>query len=89
MKNEISVGLIGLGTVGTGTFRILRDNAELIKSRLGIPVKVRKIAVKDLKRSRGIEVPPGLLTERAADVVNDPAIDVVVELIGDTNRPEN
>ena len=82
MKNEISVGLIGLGTVGTGTFRILRDNAELIKSRLGIPVKVRKIAVKDLKRSRGIEVPPDLLTERAADVVNDPAIDVVVELIG-------
>ena len=53
--------------MGTGRFRILRDNAEFIKSRLGIPVKSVKIAVRDLKRGRGIEVPPDLLTERAAE----------------------
>src|SRR5215467_7104465 len=82
MKQEISVGLVGLGTVGTGTFRILRDNADLIRSRLGIPIRVRKIAVRDLGRPRGLEVPASLLTDKATDVVNDPEIDVVVELIG-------
>jgi homoserine dehydrogenase len=82
MKQEISVGLIGFGTVGTGTFRILRDNAELIQSRLGVPVKVRKIAVREIGRSREIQVPVALLTDNADEVVNDPEIDVVVELIG-------
>jgi homoserine dehydrogenase len=82
MKQEISVGLIGFGTVGTGTFRILRDNAELIQSRLGVPVKVRKIAVREIGRSREIQVPAALLTDNADEVVNDPEIDVVVELIG-------
>jgi homoserine dehydrogenase len=82
MKQEISVGLIGFGTVGTGTFRILRDNAELIQSKLGVPVKVRKIAVREIGRSREIEVPAALLTDNPDEVVNDPAIDVVVELIG-------
>jgi homoserine dehydrogenase len=82
MKQEISVGLIGFGTVGTGTFRILRDNAELIQSRLGIPVKVRKIAVREIGRTREIQVPAALLTDNPDEVVNDPEIDVVVELIG-------
>jgi homoserine dehydrogenase len=82
MKQEISVGLIGLGTVGTGTFRILRDNAELIQSRLGVPVTVRKIAVRKIGQSREIQVPAALLTDNADEVVNDPEIDVVAELIG-------
>jgi homoserine dehydrogenase len=82
MKQEISVGLIGFGTVGTGTFRILRDNAEIIQSRVGVPVKVRKIAVRQIGRGRAVEVPPSLLTDKAIDVVNDPEIDVVVEVIG-------
>ena len=82
MKQQISVGLIGFGTVGTGTFRILRDNAELIQSRLGVPVKVKKIAVRDINRSREIQVSAALLTDNPDEVVNDPEIDVVVELIG-------
>src|SRR5438045_9628346 len=82
MKQKISVGLIGLGTVGTGTFRILKENAELIRNRVGVPVEITRIAVRDPKRDRGIAVPSGVLTTNPSDVINDPNIDIVVELIG-------
>jgi homoserine dehydrogenase len=82
MKQKITVGMIGLGTVGSGTLRILRDNAELIRQRVGVPVEVVKIAVRDLTRDRGLNIPGAMLTREPADIVNDPAIDVVVEVIG-------
>ena len=74
--------MIGLGTVGTGTLRILRENAEVIQRRVGIPVEVTKVAVRDLKRDRGIAIPDGLLTTDPSEIVKDPDIDIVVELIG-------
>ena len=82
MRQKISIGLIGLGTVGTGAFRILRDNADLIRNRVGVPVEINKIAVRDAKRDRGITIPAGLLTTNPADVINDPDIDIIAELIG-------
>ena len=74
--------MIGLGTVGTGAFRILRENAQIIQRRVGIPVEVTKVAVRDLKRDRGIAIPDGLLTTDASRIIEDPEIDIVVELIG-------
>jgi len=82
MKQKITVGMIGLGTVGGGTLRILQDNAELIRQRVGVPIEVVKIAVRDLTRDRGMNIPSAMLTREPADVVNDPAIDIVVEVIG-------
>src|ERR1051326_8497379 len=82
MKQKISVGLIGLGTVGTGTFRILRENAELIRNLVGIPVEITRIAVRDTKRDRGITIAPGTLTTNPSHIINDPNIDIVAELIG-------
>src|SRR5438445_8221207 len=82
MKQKITVGMIGLGTVGTGAFRILRDNAELIRHRVGVPIEVTKIAVRDIGRDRGLNVSSSLLTTNASEVVDDPAIDIVVEVIG-------
>ena len=82
MKQKISVGLIGLGTVGTGTFRILQENAELIRNRVGVPIEVTKIAVRDAKRDRGIAIPSGMLTKNPAEIIDDPNIDIVAELIG-------
>ena len=82
MKQKISVGLIGLGTVGTGTFRILQENAELIRNRVGIPIEVTKIAVRDAKRDRGIAIPAGMLTKNPGEIIDDPNIDIVAELIG-------
>jgi homoserine dehydrogenase len=82
LKQKIKVGLIGLGTVGSGTFRILRDNAELIRHRVGVPIEVVKIAVRDTARDRGLDIPRSLLTDKPSHIVDDPTIDIVVELIG-------
>jgi len=82
MKQKINVGIIGLGTVGSGAFRILRDNAELIRHRVGVPIDVVKIAVRDVGRDRGLDIPPSLLTDKPSLIVDDPNIDIVVELMG-------
>src|SRR5881396_1843267 len=82
MKQKINVGIIGLGTVGSGAFRILRDNAELIRHRVGVPVEVTKIAVRDAARDRGVVIPAGVLTTNPSQVIDDPNIDIVIELIG-------
>ena len=82
MKQKISVGLIGLGTVGTGALRILQENAELIRNRVGVPVEITKIAVRDTKRDRGIAIAPGTLTNNPSHIIDDPNIDIVAELIG-------
>src|SRR5437870_6291574 len=81
MKQKINVGIIGLGTVGSGAFRILRDNAELIRYRVGGPVEVTRIAVRDATRDRGVAIPAGVLTTNPSQVIDDPNIDIVIELI--------
>jgi homoserine dehydrogenase len=81
-RDVISVGIIGFGTVGTGTAKILLENSGLIKRRTGIDFVLKKIADRDIKRDRGIKVPEGVLTTDANALINDPNIDIVVELIG-------
>ncbi len=84
-KNKIYLGIIGFGTVGTGTTKILLENADLIKKRTGIDFVIKRIADLDIKRDRGIKLPEGILTTDAKLIVNDPEIDIVVELIGGIN----
>jgi homoserine dehydrogenase len=81
-KDSINVGLIGFGTVGTGTARILIENADIIRRRLGVPVVLKKISDLDVKRERGIALKGVQLTTNAQDIFTDSEIDVVVELIG-------
>ena len=71
--NKLKIGLIGLGTVGCGVYKTIQniDNVEIVK-----------IAVKNINKPRSVEVPREMLTDNPYDVVNDPSIDVVVELIG-------
>jgi homoserine dehydrogenase len=82
MRQKINVGIIGLGTVGSGALRILRENAQLIAHRVGVPVDVTKVAVRDVKRDRGIAISPAMLTTNPFQIIEDPNIDIVVELIG-------
>ncbi|MGH7257711.1 MAG: homoserine dehydrogenase, partial [Nitrospiraceae bacterium] len=82
MKSEIGVGIIGYGTVGMGVARILLDNASLIQRRVGVPIKLVGIADLDILRDRGLLLPPGILTTRVKDIIENPHVDVVVELIG-------
>ncbi len=78
----INVGIIGFGTVGTGTVRILLENKDVLKERLGFEINLRRIAVRDIVRDRGVKVPEGVLTMDVDAILNDPHIDIVVELIG-------
>jgi homoserine dehydrogenase len=80
----INVGVIGFGTVGTGTVRILLNNRDLLKERSGISINLRRIADVDVKRDRGIKLPKGVLTSDAGALISDPEIKIVVELIGGT-----
>lgn len=82
MKEYISVGIIGFGTVGTGTVRILLNNNEIIRERTGLDIRLKRIADLDIKRDRGVKVHEGILTTRAEDVLDDEEIDIVIELIG-------
>jgi len=79
---SINVGIIGFGTVGTGTARILIENADIIRRRLGASVALKAISDLDIRRDRGIKLEGVKLTTRAQDIFTDPDIDVVVELIG-------
>ncbi|HEY5995375.1 MAG TPA: homoserine dehydrogenase [Candidatus Deferrimicrobiaceae bacterium] len=81
---EIGIGIIGCGTVGTGTAKLLLDNAGLIRRRIGVPARIVRIADVDLTRDRGLGLPTDVFTTDAMAVVRDPAIQVVVELIGGT-----
>jgi len=79
---KIQIGIVGFGTVGTGVLRILRSSSKVIRERLGATIVVRKIADLDIKSDRGIKVNKNLLTKNVGEVLNNPSIDVVVELIG-------
>ncbi len=81
-SRSIKVGIIGFGTVGTGTTRILIENAGIIQRRLGAPVTLKKISDLDINRDRGISLKGVQLTTNAQEVLTDPEIDIVVELIG-------
>lgn len=81
---EIGVGIVGCGTVGTGTARLLLDNAELIRRRIGVPVRIVRIADVDLARDRGLKLPADVFTTDAMSVVNHPDVRIVIELVGGT-----
>ena len=74
--NKLRIGIIGLGTVGSGVYKTLQDMDN---------IEVVKIAVKNINKPRSVEVPPTMLTDNPYDVVNDSSIDVIVELIGGVN----
>src|SRR5688500_12299382 len=79
-KRVIRVGLLGFGTVGTGTYRMLADNRQAITSKIGLPVEIVRIGIKNPGKER--IVGPDMLTTDLESVVLDPAIDVVIELMG-------
>ena len=80
--NAIQIGLIGFGTVGTGVVRILQENSRLLEERLGGSIVLKKIADVDITRDRGVKINPGLLTQDPGEIINDPSIPIVIELIG-------
>jgi len=81
---QVNLGMIGGGTVGSGVLHALQQNGDLISARLGIKISLRKVAVKSLDKQRAHTFPRSLLTTGWQEVVNDPEIHIVIELVGGT-----
>jgi len=79
---QINVGLLGCGTVGTGVAKLLIENRQVIDAHLGATLNLKRIADIDLETDRGIQFNEGVLTTDANAIVNDPEIDIVIEMIG-------
>ena len=82
----LGIGLAGFGTVGSGVWGILEEHGGLIESRSqgSAAMKIRKIAVRDLSKKREGGAPAELFTTNLMEVVEDPLVEIVVELIGGT-----
>ncbi|MGI8965796.1 MAG: homoserine dehydrogenase [Limisphaerales bacterium] len=81
---EVNIGMIGGGVVGSGVFHAFQRNGALMESRLGVKINLHKIAVKAFEESRPYEIPKSLMTLDWQEVVNDPKIQIVIELVGGT-----
>ena len=81
-KDHIEIGILGLGVVGSGTVALLESNRRDIERKIGLPFVIKRIAVRNLDKPRAVSVDRRLLTTNAGDIVDDPDIDIVCELIG-------
>jgi homoserine dehydrogenase len=79
---DIKIGLVGFGTIGAGVVKLLAKNAALLEEKLGARLSLKKIADLDITTDRGVSVAEGVLTTNVDEVLSDPEISIVIELIG-------
>jgi homoserine dehydrogenase len=82
MNESVGVGILGFGNVGGALVGLISDHAKMISARNGVELRVERVAVRNMSKDRGVALADGVLTADAAAVVDDPAVDVVVEVIG-------
>ncbi|MBN1548997.1 MAG: homoserine dehydrogenase [Syntrophaceae bacterium] len=82
MKDKISIGLIGFGTVGAGVVKLLQEEQALFEKRIGAKLVLKKISDLDITTPRVVAPDPNILTTNVSEIMTDPEIDIVVELIG-------
>lgn len=85
----VSIGLLGLGTVGSGVIHIVENHQEELRHQVGVPVTIEKVLVKSLDKKRNIEIDPAKLTTDVEDIILNPEIDVVIEVIGGIEEARN
>lgn len=81
---SVKIAIVGLGTVGTGLVKMLEQNRQTIRTRCGVDLELRAILVHDTRKKRAVKLPSGIVTADRAAILDDPKIDIVVELIGGT-----
>lgn len=87
MKDEVfsvkvRIGLLGLGTVGSGVYQIIQNHQTQLKQQVGCAVEVSKVLVRDLNKKRDVEIARDILTTDVKDIIENPDIDIVVEVLG-------
>lgn len=78
----MKIAFLGLGTIGCGVIKVLRQNADMIKKREGLDLDVKWVLVRDTSKQRAVEIDPAILTTDAQKILNDPEIDLVAEFMG-------
>ncbi len=81
-RTAVGVGLIGFGTIGTGVVKLLQGNADVIAQRLGFPLRLVRVADLDLETDRGVQLDRVHFDSDSDALIADPAVDIVIELIG-------
>ncbi len=79
---KVNIGLLGFGTVGAGVAKIFIENREVLRSRVGADLNLKYIADIDMKTDRGVRLDEGVLISDAEKVLDDPDIDIIIEMIG-------
>ena len=78
----VRIGLLGCGNVGAALVQLVERQADVIEARTGVRLQISRVAVRNISRDREVQLPEGVLTRDAHDVVNDPTVDVIVEVMG-------
>lgn len=79
---SLQIGLLGLGTVGRGVYRIITGNGDSIKQKIGTGLEIKKILVRDTSKNRDIDVDQTKMTTNVDDIIEDPEIKIIVEVMG-------
>ena len=79
---QVNIAILGCGTVGTGVVRLLLENGDIIRDRIGCTLNLKYVADIDMDKDRGLTLPPGVMIPDAASAIADPTVDIVVETIG-------
>ncbi|WCK53629.1 homoserine dehydrogenase [Aneurinibacillus sp. Ricciae_BoGa-3] len=85
MKSSVRVGLMGLGTVGTGVVRLVQGHQNDLQKQTGLSIEIKKVLVQDLDKERSISIDKELITTDPLDLVASDDVDVIVEVIGGIN----
>src|SRR5699024_1993224 len=86
MNNYVSIGLLGLGTVGSGVIQLIENHQEELVHQLGCGVNVKSVLVRNVEKARDVQVNPTYLTTNPDEVLNDPEIDVIIEVMGGIDK---
>ncbi len=82
MTKDIGIGLLGLGTVGSGVARVLRDKASSLAEQIGASLVLKKVLERDITKPRALKLEPRMLANHIDEVIADPEVDIVIEVIG-------
>ena len=84
-ERVVKAALLGFGTVGTGVYKVLKNQEEEMEAKIGCKVEIKKILVRNIEKAAGKLEDPSMLTNNWEEIVNDPEIEIVIELMGGIN----
>ncbi|MHB8157908.1 MAG: homoserine dehydrogenase, partial [Desulfocucumaceae bacterium] len=80
--NKVDIAILGLGTVGQGTVKIIEKNRAQWVNKCGADINIKKVLVRNLKRAREVDLPEGVVTDQWSEIIADPDIKIVIEVMG-------